>query len=122
MSTGALVAMRSARGLNSPKLVTYARLPSGETATVYGNWPVATRLTRCLVAVSITESELPVKPATYAYLPSGDRVRPQGKSVASRATVPVLEKRPPLDEKMPTDPRSPSLTYRREPSGDSARP
>lgn len=60
----ALVAVSNTETLLLPRLVTYAWVPAGETATLAGLLPTVTLAVTALVLVSITETVLPPMLAT----------------------------------------------------------
>ncbi len=64
VATTAFVEVLITETVPALKLVTYALLPSGVTATANGPEPTGTVATTVLLAVSITETELEPKLAT----------------------------------------------------------
>src|SRR6478672_8906561 len=69
VATTALVAVSITETVPDPPLVTYARVPSGLTATALGAAPTVMVVIRFLVATSITDTVPAPLFATYARLP-----------------------------------------------------
>src|SRR6476619_1706754 len=85
--TFAFVVVSITDTLPPPKLVTYARFPSGLTAIRFGSLPVPTVATTDLSAVSITDTVALQKFVTYARLPSGLNATPVGRWTTGMVAV-----------------------------------